>query len=612
MFRILLILLFTGLLSTDRLSAQSFEPIDLVEFRELPLQDALRALSQQTGIKVAASLEAREIPVSLYLENVTAYETLQTIASTHGLYLSGSPGADILRLHTAEEYNQDVAALRREQTAIFTLRYPNARDVALAIRDLYGPRVVLAQRIDDSSEPEEFMTEELSRRLERFDVLDARSQGIGIFGSGSGAGSAVRSLDNNFFQRDRNDSFRNRRLDDREPVEFQTLTPEQIAALEGGTEAELAASIDRLLTQQADIFVAVVDRLNKVMVRTRDERTMNEIRSLVTSLDTPTPLVLLEVRILAVDLERGLDTAFDWDFTIGTFGASFQPGGPVDTGNLVFQTLNDRFNATIQLLQTKDRITALGKPLLLTANNEVSRIFIGEEVPLNRSFNAGQDLITDGTVIPSAASTDIEFRPVGSTLLITPNINDDRTVMLRLLQEESRVVQNGADVLVPDGRGGFVNRDIDIVASQTASGTFAAKHGQTVAIGGLIREDILERRSQIPLLGDIPILGLAFRAQETGRNRQEVILLMTPYIISTPVEAEAVSRRLVESNSMHPLAPSGEGSLELYGEEDVLQPSTDELDYDANWKPKIEEWKEEHLPVRRAVPVSRPRGPLKR
>jgi len=229
-----------------------------------------------------------------------------------------------------------------------------------------------------------------------------------------------------------------------------------------------------------------------------------------------------------------------------------------------------------------------------------------------RSFNAGQDFISNGTVVPSAATTDIEFRPVGSTLLITPNINDDRTVMLRLLQEESRVVQNGADVLVPDGRGGFVNRDIDIVASQTASGTFAAKHGQTVAIGGLIREEILERRSQIPLLGDIPILGLAFRSQNAGRQRQEIILLMTPYIISTPVEAESVSRHLVESNSMHPLAPLGEGSLDLYREKDVLQPATDELDYDANWKPKIEEWKEEHLPVRKAVPVATPRGPFKR
>ncbi|MEM6911484.1 MAG: hypothetical protein AAF555_07850 [Verrucomicrobiota bacterium] len=561
------------------------QDLALVEFQEVPLHLAARALSDETGLRIVVSSQARQTPISLYLRGVDIADALDSLVLTHRLYQSDIPEADIVRLHTTAEYAEDASAFRDERTRVFTLKYPNARDVALSIRDLYGDRVQLAQRFEDEDEPGEYLSEDLQQRLERFDIIDARGQGFGVDSGGNQGGRGLQALSNRFNNRNNNNNnFLNsaNRLfgddqalsqDDRFTEADDELSPEQIAALASGDPRV----IEQILQQRADIFVTVIDRLNKVMVRTRDDKTMQEIGDLVQSLDVPTPLVLLEVKIMEVDLARGLDTAFDWSFNSGEFAGSFAPVSPFNAGDLIFSYLDSTFQAQVRLLQQANKLTILGKPMLLTANNEVSRLFIGEEVPLNRNFDGGQTIVTDGTPIVAASNTDIEFRPVGSTLLITPNINADRTVSLRVLQEESRVVEGGADVLVPDQGGGFVSQTIDTVASQTASGTFVARDKQTIAVGGMITERLESRRSQIPILGDIPIVGRLARNQIVGRERREIVLLLTPHIIQTPGEGEAISQRVVQKNSLHPNAPTGEGTLGAFIEQEVLDTGSEEF-----------------------------------
>ncbi len=577
----------TLLMLPGLVGAQNGALLDLVEFRAVPLEHALRALSEQTGLQAAASPKAQAVPISIYLQRVTGEEALRTICTTHGLWMTGEPGAQIARIYTAEEYARDSSSFLQEQTRVFTLRYPNARDMAITIRDLYGDRVQLARRVDDAQESGEFEIDDLGRRLERFDLIDSRSESIGALNSNGGASTRRDGAGSRSGQGSRGT------YDLRETAPEQQasggLSAEEMAKLDSGRASEREAGLEALLRSRADIFVTVIDRLNKVMVRTRDERTMNEIQALVKSLDVPTPMVLLEVQILAVELEKGLETAFNWTFSDPdvSIGVRLAPGGPITNPTLVFSALDDRFNGTMKLLEKKGKVTALGKPILLTANHEVSRIFIGEEVPLNRSFEGGQTVVSDGGDIVGAGSTDIEFRPVGSTLLVTPSINDDRTVMLRVLQEESKIVKQGADVLVPSQDGGFEERSLDTVAAESASGTFAARDGQTIAIGGLIREEIRDERSQIPILGDIPILGIPFRATQTTRIRREVILLMTPHIIAHPTEAQAASKTVIGRSSLHPVAPGGGDGLGLFRHRDVLAPGSDDTDWNDHWVPRL-------------------------
>jgi general secretion pathway protein D len=235
----------------------------------------------------------------------------------------------------------------------------------------------------------------------------------------------------------------------------------------------------------------------------------------------------------------------------------------------------------MQLLEDRNKVTVLATPMLLAANNEVSRLFIGEERPIVRNISSNVAVAGNlgGTVV-GGGSSNIEFRPVGTTLLITPQINADRTVTLRILQENSLIISGGASIPVIAADGTVTNQPVDVVSSRTLTGTLVAKDGLSLAMGGLIEEGLNDQREQVPLLGRLPVLGFFFRRQATGRFRRELIIVVRPYILSTPIEGEALSKRLTESLALHPKAgelypPEGRvlGPLGTYKPHEVLRPN---------------------------------------
>ena len=82
-----------------------------------------------------------------------------------------------------------------------------------------------------------------------------------------------------------------------------------------------------------------------------------------------------------------------------------------------------------------------------------------------------------------------------------------------------------------------------------------AKDGLSLALDGLVDENVQDQIEEVPVLGKIPVLGFLFRRQASGRSRTEVIVVIRPYILSTPLEAEESSKRLTDATSLHPKAP---------------------------------------------------------
>lgn len=343
--------------------------------------------------------------------------------------------------------------------------------------------------------------------------------------------------------------------------------------------------VEALRRRPATIYVTGSRRNNIVVVRTADARALADIRALVQYLDVQTPMVLLEVKVLSIELGKGFESAFEYQISDGRFGGTFASGAinpSVSTdpitgdpngiialpgigssglrdGHFVFQFLGDSVRARLQLLESKNRVKTIATPTLLTANNEVSRLFLGEERPLVRGINS-QTIITDNNVA-TTPNTVTEFRNVGNTLLITPNINSDRTVTLRLVQENSFISPNAASIpVVTTGDNnrrnsnnrndatatGVQNVPVDVVGTRSVSGTFVAKDGMAVAIGGLIEDVDIDHRSQVPLLGDIPGLGLLFRRQNKEKSRRELVIIIRPYVMSTPADSERISRAVLD------------------------------------------------------------------
>lgn len=567
--------------------------LEAVDLRDIALAEACRLISDASGINLVASAGAASKPVTLYLRDVEAMAAVEQLCKAHGLWYRRDEASGIVRIATTEEYQRDLGSLAEEKTEYFTLLYPNAYDVGYAIQNLFGDRVELR-----ATSPDVDVRYDLTERLSRFDLIDRRTQGIGFgssfsqagFGGGFGGSGGISGLgySGGAYGSGVGGGFgggagigqgyggggglRGRSFDEAtdrayEDRERRTRSAEEIQELERAVgETESSAARGNRLAElaargEAPIYVTITGGQNKLIVRSRDAAALEEIRRMVRKLDVPTALVLLEVRVLAVDLVDGLSSFFEYQWGNGTGAAgSFATGdianatapalGAAGTGlragDLIFQYVDEHFATRLQALERDDRVRALSTPVLLTANNEVSRLFVGREVPLNRSFTGGGVVTNESTTTNVSGSTAIEFRPVGTTLFLTPSINADRTVTLRIVQENSQA-DSTETVLVPDGQGGFESQQINVVKSQTVSGTIVAQSERAVVFGGLIEDASADRQSQVPILGDIPLLGLLFQRNEDQEQRREIVIVVRPWVMSTPAEAESVSARLLDS-----------------------------------------------------------------
>ena len=572
--------------------------LHLIQYDHVLLADAMRLFSEESGLNVICSSEAGKTEITAFLRDVAPLEALEAIVKANGLFFRPDEKSGIVRISTAAEYEKDLTSFREEQTKVFTLLYPNPVGVAQVIAQVFGNRVELSTADTDVDE-----LVDLSQRFNRFDLVDGRSLGLGTFEAGEQANTNNFGRSGNFMggpqqlgglpvgasvtdrsrSRATRTTPRDRPLDNLSASEIQNLE-NQLA--ENGNISEEDRT--RLMRRgEATIYVSTIRRNNQVVVRTGDPQSMVEIEQLVQQLDVPTPTVLLEVKVLRVSLADGMDSAFEYfvgnsevsgDFSDGSLTPNFPGANPASRilanglgvsgsvpGALTFQVVDSNFQFRMQLLESQNRVTALATPLILTANNEVSRIFVGDTLPFTVGFTPSQVVGGFNSVSGAVAATPItELRDVGQSLLITPNINADRTVTLRVVEENSERVLGGASIPVPDVDGaGVTSVRVDTVRRRTVSGTVVAQDGMAVAMGGLIEEQVSDANDQIPVLGDIPGLGVLFRRESFHTTRSELVVVIRPYVFNTPSESAATTQTVLGDLSMHPNSPDAAGTLNL-------------------------------------------------
>jgi general secretion pathway protein D len=576
--------------------------LELIEFEDVPLSEAMRLFAEQSGLNVITSTEAGKTKVTVYLKNVTPIDALEAMVKANGLFYRIETNSGIVRIATLQEYEKDLSSFREEQTRVFTLLYPNPSAVAQVIKQVFGDRVQL-NRAD--AEVEDLV--DLSQRFSRFDLVDGRSLGLGSHSANSGSRSSQNSNpfgglgqqanaltagglggnSSNFGNFNNQNS--QQRTSPRVQDSLRNMSADQIQQLENeiAEKGQLTEQVqaDLMQRREATIYVSTIRRNNQVIVRTGDARSMEQIATLVLQLDVPTPTVLLEVKVLRVVLADGFNSAFEYlggisksatAFSDGSLSPTFPGGSSVAQqlgnglgvagnvpGALTFQVVDKSFRTRMQLLESKNCVTALATPLILTANNEVSRIFVGDTLPFTVGFTPSQVLSSVGAVNGAVAATPVtELRDVGQSLLITPNINADRTVTLRIVEENSERVVGGSSIPVPATSGsGVTNISVDTVRRRTISGTVVAQDGNAVALGGMIEEHASDSRDQVPVLGNIPGLGFFFRRQATSRSRTELVVIVRPYVFNTPTESAATSELLLGEISTHPDAANVSDSM---------------------------------------------------
>ena len=215
-----------------------------------------------------------------------------------------------------------------------------------------------------------------------------------------------------------------------------------------------------------------------------------------------------------LDTEAGIiPTAFS-NFTTAILGRSVTV---VDRdGN---KTEVPVIQAIISAQASDSNINIISAPVILTADNEEAQINIGENIPVPTT----RLQIADTTAVSGfQTSSNIERQDVGVQLRVTPQISEGDTIRLEIFQEISLVQEDKASDLGPT------------LSQRTVENTVYVRDGEAVMIGGILQETETDSLSKVPFLGDIPILGWAFRSTSMSIRKTNLMVILTPHIVRDP------------------------------------------------------------------------------
>jgi general secretion pathway protein D len=185
-------------------------------------------------------------------------------------------------------------------------------------------------------------------------------------------------------------------------------------------------------------------------------------------------------------------------------------------------------DAVIRWSASDSRSKILSSPVILTTDNKEAKIEVTDEL----YFYKGQSPVSTGGTI--AYVPNVEQRKIGLTLTVTPRINAKKFVVMEIQQK----IENEGIPQDISGQGTWPT-----ISSREMNASIAVRSGETIVLGGLVQNTDKNTRTKIPLLGDIPILGMLFRYEEKDKPRKEIIVFITPYVLDTPEEIQAESER---------------------------------------------------------------------
>lgn len=235
---------------------------------------------------------------------------------------------------------------------------------------------------------------------------------------------------------------------------------------------------------------------------------LERIARLLAEIDVEPKQILIEAKILEISLDRSEVFGIDWAKVFSSNGVN--RGGttglaPRNIAGLFFNLVNKNVEVYLSALSSKGRVNTLSTPKLLALENQEASTVIGERVGYKVT-----------TTINQVTTESIQFLETGVILKVTPSVDQQGRVMLRIHPEVS-----SASIAA-----GVPSKKSTEVTTQ-----FLCEDGQSIFIGGLIKNTSGSRRAGVPLLGDLPVVGRLFSNTEDTGNTTETVVVITPRII---------------------------------------------------------------------------------
>lgn len=287
-------------------------------------------------------------------------------------------------------------------------------------------------------------------------------------------------------------------------------------------------------TLQVGALRVVADEVNNAILVYGTPAEYAKIESTLKRLDLPPTQVLIEASIVEVtlsdDLRYGLQWVFNEGLSGGKVGSSVLSqvaggvlGGPVAGFSYTLRNSLGNVRAVLNALAEKSLIKVISSPSLMVLDNHTAQIVVGDQQPVRSA-----ETVTEGGV----RSTSIQYKDTGVALAVTPSVNSGNMVTMLVNQAVTDV---GA-IDDATGQRAFLQRQI--------GSKVAIRSGETLVLGGLIRDNRTNGSAGVPLLHDIPVLGALFGTKNVNDKRTELLVIITPRVVRSDQDAREVSAEL--------------------------------------------------------------------
>lgn len=314
-------------------------------------------------------------------------------------------------------------------------------------------------------------------------------------------------------------------LNEQEPLETRTYT------INFGKASEIISSVEKMKSERGSVDFD--ERTNMIIVSDIPSK-LDKVGEVIEKLDTTTPQVLIEAKIIETTLSNTEDLGIDWTVAATASGSKRPTLYPFTTStdnkytpdnfpaaedtDFSLGTLDfTQFQAVLELLSTRSDTNILSNPRIVTVDNKPAQIVVGSQYPIpTYTYNEDQaKLQVSGW----------EYMDIGIIFDVTPHVNSAGFVTLDVEPKITAIL----DFVTVE------STSLPRLSNESSKTSVMVKDGETLVIGGLIKDQTTDTKKKTPFLGDIPLIGLAFQKSEKTVSKTDLVIFITPHIITPEI-----------------------------------------------------------------------------
>lgn len=441
-----------------------------IDVENVPIETVLKMISSQSGLNIVTSQYVTG-NITVKLDNVPVEKALEVVVKTNN-YLYEREG-DIIRVFAYSDLQQE-ERFTNLVTRVFNLEYADVSDLRRALLSMKTIR----GRIELNPKANQVIITDTPEKVKEVET-------------------ALQLLDQ------------------------KTILKKY--KLNFSSASDLVKRLTQIIPpEKGQIFVD--ERTNSIVAKATPV-ILKDIDELIAGWDVQHKQVLIEARLVQVTVNKNFSLGIDWEYKNqgyntqraggepkdldlkGAFDLNLTSGGIFNIGTLTA----DEYNIVLEALETKANAETLSAPRVCVLDNEKANILVGSSEPY---------IVTTQDPDTGFTSEETKFIDVGIKLIVTPKIGENEYVTMTVHPEVSTA-----------RRVAEVDNALAVDTTQ-ADTTMMVRNGETIVLGGLIKNEKQRTVKKLPLLGDIPILGFLFRSKEDEDVKQELIVFITPHILT--------------------------------------------------------------------------------